>query len=193
MSRRGAPNPPRSSGFLDQARQRPAPADAKPSFAPADVCSDLQPALVQRPPAVWSPRAKPARGCFHIKNDQPVGRLPQVPFRFTGKIAKLMARRSSQARTIRSSSTPSPRRETRRAAVLAADFNRPRDSCGRLLLCASNPLGRRPFWVASLAGRGTTLASESSTMACRWDWRRSSRSPLSACVSSRSIRAAPSA
>src|SRR5436309_2829261 len=35
----------------DQARQRPAPAGARRSFAPADLCSEAQAAFVRRPPA----------------------------------------------------------------------------------------------------------------------------------------------
>src|SRR5262249_20728284 len=40
-SRRAAPAGPRTSGFPDQARQRPAPAGDKRSFAPTGPCSDL--------------------------------------------------------------------------------------------------------------------------------------------------------
>src|SRR5262249_59361229 len=38
----------RTSGFADQARQRPAPAGDKRSFAPRDPCSDLTAGVVRR-------------------------------------------------------------------------------------------------------------------------------------------------
>src|SRR5262249_61835971 len=47
-TRRAAPARPRTSGFADQARQRPAPAGDKRSFAPTGPCSDLRAGFVRR-------------------------------------------------------------------------------------------------------------------------------------------------
>jgi hypothetical protein len=44
--------------------------------------------------------------------------------------------------------------------AVAADFNRARDSCGRLLFCASNPLGGRALWVASLTWNGSAASAQ---------------------------------
>src|SRR5207245_3953073 len=47
-SRRATPARPRTSGFPDQARQRPAPAGDKRSFAPRGPCSELPAGFVRR-------------------------------------------------------------------------------------------------------------------------------------------------
>jgi len=58
---------------------------------------------------------------------------------------------------------------------VATDFNRSRDSCCRLLLCASNPLGGRPVWVARglfarcfCAGRAELSWLRLSTKQCKF-------------------------